>query len=97
MRVPVTEMYELLSMIYRRMDDVSRRQVRRRFNTIDTVDQTVSHLEAAEYLTLSNIIRGPAPDHERCSCGLAHTCLCAVTITKVFDTSVKRSVEYHLN
>ena len=29
--------------------------------------------------------------------GLAHTCLCAVTITKVFDTSVKRSVEYHLN
>ena len=68
MRVPVTEMYELLSMIYRRMDDVSRRQVRRRFNTIDTVDQTVSHLEAAEYLTLSNIIRGPAPDHERCSC-----------------------------
>ena len=28
---------------------------------------------------------------------LAHTCLCAVTITKVFDTSVKRSVEYHLN
>ena len=28
---------------------------------------------------------------------LAHTCLCAVTITKVFDTSVKRSVDYHLN
>ena len=68
MRVTVTEMYELLSMIYRRMDDVSRRQVRMRFNTIDTVDQTVSHLEAAEYLTLSIVIRGPAPDHERCAC-----------------------------
>ncbi len=28
---------------------------------------------------------------------LAHTCLCAVTITKVFDTSVKRSVDCHLH
>ena len=45
MRVPVAEMYELLSMIYRRMDDVSRRQIRMRFNTIDTVDQTVRHRE----------------------------------------------------
>ena len=27
-----------------------------------------TRLIAAEYLTLSNIIRGPAPDHERCSC-----------------------------
>ncbi len=68
MRVPVTEMYELLSMIYRRMDDVSRRQVRMRFNTIETVDQNVGHFEAAEYLILSNVIRGPAPDHERCAC-----------------------------
>ena len=65
MRVPVTEMYELLSMIYRRMDDVSRRQIRMMFNTIDTVDQTVGHREVA---TLSNVIHGPAPDHERCTC-----------------------------
>ena len=28
---------------------------------------------------------------------LAHTCLCAVTITKVFDTSVKRSVDTYLD
>ena len=67
MRVPVTEMYELLSMIYRRMDDVSRRQIGMRFNTIDTVDQTVGHREVAEYLTLSNVIHGPAPDHVRCT------------------------------
>ena len=66
-RVPVTEMYELLSMIYRRMDDVSRHPIRMRFSTIDTVDQTVGHREVAEHLTLSNVIHGPAPDHERCT------------------------------
>ena len=66
-RVPVTEMYELLSMIYRRMEHVYRGQIRMRFNTIDTVDQTVGHREAAEYLSLSNVIHGPAPDHERCT------------------------------